>query len=506
MIKKIECATMQGIQAKIVELEIAFIKGLPAFNITGLANQTVQEAKHRSSAALAAAGFLFPPLKVNINLSPSDLPKHGSHFDFPIALLIALYRKNISPHLQKEYFAIGELGLDGKIKSTESIYPILLDLSTQHYEGIILAPKDQIEIYKKIPYLKLIGIQTIQEAITLFDSKEAFNIDMTSHELHFDSIQIFGEEYYFTQDFKDDFKDIEGQQNAKRAALIAASGFHSILFEGNPGCGKSMIAKRMQYILPPLSRIEILKNAKMRLYLGEKIVYSPSRPFRSPHASCSKAALLGSSIGNEAKPGEITLASSGILFLDELPYFPLQHLESLRESLENRSFTLSRAQTKIEYEAAFMLVCAQNPCPCGNLMSKIHECRCSDSAIMKYKNRLSEPFLDRIDLYVSMEEETKKDIVHSKELFEKMLIAFKQQKQRKQKNLNGHLNDSDIETVCILTEESQSLLKQASQRFGFSYRSINKVKKVARTIADLEESTEIKKEHILEALSYRRMQ
>ncbi|RAX57015.1 Fis family transcriptional regulator [Helicobacter monodelphidis] len=503
-LQKIQSATLQGFEAKIALVEVAFVRGLPAFNITGLAHQSVQEAKHRSSSALAAIGFQFPPLKININLAPSDLPKQGSHFDLPIALLIGLHNRDIPPFLQLPYFALGELGLDGKVKATENSYSILLSLGASAYDGYLFVPKEQIDIYRKIPNLKLIPIDHLQEALDFFTTTTLPSFSTKEEHFDFPYLEEYEELYYYNTDFKEDFYDVIGQQNAKRAALIAASGFHNILFEGSPGCGKSMIAKRMRYILPPLSKQEVLKNAKMELYSTGKMNYSVLRPFRSPHASSSRAAILGSAIGHELKPGEIALSSGGILFLDELPHFPLQVLESLREPLETHRFSLSRAQVKVECEAAFLMVCAQNPCPCGNLMSNTHECRCSDIAIKNYKNRLSEPFLDRIDLYVPMLEDNSQHRTKSKELFSQVLTAFKAQKNRKQEHLNGHLNEEEIEKYCVLDAECQNLLTQATERFNLSYRSITKIKKVARTIADIQQSTNIQKSHLLEALSYRR--
>lgn len=501
---QIQSATVHGFEAKLVQIEIAFVRGLPAFNITGLANQSVQEAKHRSSSALAAIGYNFPPLKININLAPSDLPKHGSHFDFAIALLIALHPIEIPPFLNNQYFALGELGLNGKIKDTESCYPILLDLAAKHYPHIIFVPKENLELYRQIPNLRLIGVDNLQEAIDLFNSHSPLNVQYHHNRLDFEYVSINNQDYYFIRDFKEDFNDIIGQGIAKRAALIAASGFHNILFEGSPGCGKSMIARRMRYILPPLSQEEILKNAKMRLYEQGTLSYSPIRPFRSPHASSSRSAMLGSNIGHEFKPGEIALAHQGILFLDELSNFPSNLLESLREPLQNYRFTLSRAHLKIEYDTAFLLVCAQNPCPCGNLMSVVHECRCNDTLLARYKSKLSEPFWDRIDLYVPMQENSTKDRISSQSLFEQVLKVFTIQKQRQQKHLNGHLDDDEIDNICIFNEEAHNTLNQAMQRFDFSYRSMTKLKKVARTIADLSDSEIIDRSHVLEALSYRR--
>lgn len=481
-------------------------KGLPSFTITGMALSSIQEARHRSQSALSAMGFTFPPLKIVINLSPSDLPKQGSHFDLPIALLIALHNRELPESTTDEWFAMGELGLEGKLKENQNIYPILLSLVAQGYKGKILLPKENEALYRQIPHLRLAFVDSLQEAVDLLlTPKESEEESPTP--LNFPALTIKDEPFYYHGGFPLDFSEVKGQEVAKRAALIAAAGFHNLLLEGSPGSGKSMIAKRLRYILPPMSKEEILTSAKISLYTQNELRYEALRNFRSPHASSSKAAMLGSATSGEPKPGEIALAHLGILFLDELPHFPKMILESLREPLENQRFSISRVQAKIDFETSFLLVAAQNPCPCGNLLSSSKECRCNEAEIIRYKNRLSEPFLDRIDLFVAMQEGQERESrssVSSQELFDKVLGAFRMQKERGQSALNGKLDDREAERFCALPEALDGILGQAIRRFSLSQRGITKLKKVARTIADLDSSCEITKEHLLEALSYRK--
>ncbi len=502
-------ATLIGLDARRVELEAAFNKGLPSFTITGMAQASIQEARHRSQSALCAIGFSFPPLKIVINLAPSDLPKYGSHFDLPIALLIALHQEELPREGAREWFALGELGLEGKLKDNRNIYPILLSLAEQGYEGDILLPKENESLYRNIPRLKMHFIASLNEGIEAI--KNAESIQKTPADFPFSSLVIAGDSYYYDSSFEFDFADVKGQEIAKRAALIAAAGFHNILFEGSPGLGKSMIAKRLRYILPPLSQEEILKSAKARLFEQGELRYEALRNMRAPHATSTKAAILGSLAPNgEAKPGEIALAHGGILFLDELPHFPKSLLEALREPLENHAFVVSRAQAKVEFESSFLLVAAQNPCPCGNLLNPYKECRCNEAEIKRYKSRLSEPFLDRIDLFVAMQESSAQEHsqeysnISSKELQSRVLRVFEAQKMRAQRNFNARLSGDELERFCPLSESLRELMIEAVRRFGLSRRAEDKVRRIARTIADLEDSPNIERAHILEALSFRR--
>ncbi|WP_104761392.1 YifB family Mg chelatase-like AAA ATPase [Helicobacter cetorum] len=506
MINTIFCSTMQRGLTEVVAVEATFSRALPAFVISGLANNSIQEAKQRVQSALQNNHFTFPPLKITINLSPSDLPKSGSHFDLPIALLVALQKQELN---FKKWFAFGELGLDGKIKYNQNIFPMLLDIAIKYPNAQVILPKASQELVSLIPNLQCFFVEHFKEALEIVQNPEA-KADSYVKDLPFQSLKIDDKNYYFSNDYELDFKEVKGQMIAKEAALIASAGFHNLLLEGSPGCGKSMIASRMRYILPPLSLNEMLESIKLRILSQQDSTYSPLRSFRNPHQSASKSSILGSSSLKEPKPGEIALAHNGILFFDELPHFKKDILEALREPLENNKLVISRVHSKIEYDTSFLFVGALNPCLCGNLLSQFKACRCQDREITQYKNRLSEPFLDRIDLFVQMEETSIKEnpnqnIWTSKIMHQKVMQAFKHQKQRQQTTFNGKLNEAEITQFCLLNSESQSLLEQAIERFGLSMRSINKIKKVSRTIADLNDCENINKTHMLKALSFRKI-
>jgi magnesium chelatase family protein len=318
-------------------------------------------------------------------------------------------------------------------------------------------------------------------------------------------LSLDGEEYYFDNRFESDFADVKGQPIAKRASLIAAAGMHNFLMEGSPGCGKSMIAKRLRSILPPLDEKEILSIAKHQFLDGMLPNFGALRPIRSPHHTATSASIFGGG-STQAKIGEVALAHNGILFFDELPHFSKQVLEALREPLQDRKVHIARVNAKIAYESDIMFIAAMNPCPCGNLLSKSKVCRCNEAEIKRYQNRLSDPFLDRIDLFVTMQEVNSKDRsdVTSSSMHSSVIKAFKAQKSRNQSKLNGKLSEEDIEKFCILSNEAKNVLDSAISRFGLTHRSIASIKKVARTIADLEENEQITKSDMLEALSYRR--
>lgn len=504
MVNTILTATSFGTSAKVIEVEAAFIRGLPGFNITGLAHSSIQESKQRVQSALANNNITLPALKININLSPSDMPKSGGHFDLPIALALQKSMDNT-----QEWFAFGELGLDGSVKYVDSIYPLLLDIALLHPQAKAIVPSSAKALLSPIPNVQLYFVQHLQEAIEVINnpSPPTAHIESTSQtHFGFKYIEIEGEQYFYDDSFLSDFSEVLGQDMAKRAALIAAAGFHNFLMEGSPGCGKSMIAKRLLYILPPSSLQEMLENVKHQALNKQSTHYTPLRPFRNPHQSASKSSILGSATQFEIRPGEVALAHNGILFFDELPHFKKEVLESLREPLENNRLAISRVHSKLEYDTSFLFVGALNPCPCGNLLSKSKECRCQDREISAYRARLSEPLLDRIDIFVQMnEQEEQKASLDSKHMQDMVFDAFKMQKQRGQAMLNGKLDERGIETFCALDNECANLLNQATQRFSLSYRAQNKIKKVARTIADLAQQSHIDKAHILEALSYRRI-
>ena len=499
--KKILSAAYDSNEAKIVEVETTFTNSLPAFTIVGLATSDIQESRDRVKSALSTNKFIFPPKKITVNLAPSDLAsKKGTHFDLPIALSIILQNTDIT---FDDYYIFGELGLDGRLKNSSLIFPIILSLVKKFDIKNIVVPKESVESLSKIPNLTIFGVSTIKEAVTLFtDDKERFRAKRTTIQSKY--IELQNQPYYYHENFALDFFDVHGQEVAKRASLIAAAGNHNILYEGSPGSGKSMCAKRLQYIMPPKSLHEILDFAKNEMLEMQTPTFQPISPFRSPHNSSSKVSIFGGGSGS-AKIGEISLSHNGILFFDEFPHFGKSTLEALREPLEDYTVLISRVNTKVRYDAKFLFVAAQNPCPCGNLFSTKKVCRCNDIELKRYKNKISEPLLDRIDLYVAMQESDKDDkpSITSKEMFGKVLDAFIMQKNRLQENLNGKISEEEINRHCKLDAPSQTLLHQAIDRFSLSHRGKNKVLKVARTIADIEKSKDIQKKHLLEALSYR---
>ena len=498
--KKILCATLENIDAKVVEVEGSLNRGLPSFSIVGLAQTSIQESKERVKSALDAIKFKFPPKKIVINLSPSDIKKEGSHFDLPIALLIALN----SQEIDLGYFMFGELGLDGKLKDTNSIFPIILSLAKEKKLKKVIIPNQSVEKVSKIPSLEIIGINTLQEAIDLFKGSSCLSFDK-SKSLSSDFLKIDEKRYYYSEKFEYDFIDVKAQEMAKRASLIAAAGMHNILFEGSPGSGKSMSIKRLRYILPPMSIEEILEVARLKSIDGQELDFKPIREFRSPHHTSSRASIFGGG-SKLARVGEVALANSGILFFDEFPHFPKMVLESLREPLEDYKVLISRVNTKTLYETKFLFAAAMNPCPCGNLYSQINECKCNEIEIKRYKSRLSAPLLDRIEIFVKMDEINSDDLptISSLEMFEKVKKAFIMQKLRGQSELNSKLSELEIKKFCSIDNECENLLLTVTQKFGLSHRGINNILKVARTIADLQESQNITKEHILESLSFRR--
>lgn len=499
--KQLKCATFEGIEATQVNVEATFTKGLPSFTIVGVVNTAINESKERVKSALLSNDYSFPPKRVTINLSPSDIKKEGSQFDLAIALLIALNQEEVA---LEGWSVFGELGLDGSVKENELFFALILSLSNQNLITKAIVPQESLSKLSNIPSVAFVGVNTLNEAVAVLKSV-APEFTCKTDERMYPSLSISDATYFYAQQYDEDFIDVKGQEIAKRAALIAASGMHNILLEGSPGCGKSMIAKRLIHIMPPLHNAEILEIAKLHVLEGKVPHFMPKRNFRAPHHSATNASIFGGG-SHKAQIGEVGLANRGILFFDELPHFSKKTLEALREPLEDRKIRIARVNSKVEYETDFLFVAAMNPCPCGNLLSSQSVCRCSDLEISRYKSRLSDPFLDRIDLSVTMQSVSAQDrsSYSSSDLHVKVLQAFKRQKERGQSALNGRLSDGEIEMFCRMTPEAQNVLERAISSFALSFRSIKKVQKVARTIADLECSTKIEKAHILEALSYRR--
>jgi len=499
--KKVYSGSFEGIHAKTVSVETSFTKGLPSFSIVGLGNASIQESKERIKSALAANDYTFPPMRVTINLSPSDLKKEGTHFDLCGALLIALQKQEVN---FEGYYIFGELGLDGEVKETGTLFALILSLAQSKELQKAIVPTSALEKLSCIPNVEFYGVDSLSQCIEFFQSNEEKQ-PAKAYEFSHPYLQTKEHRLYYLDSYAFDFAEVKGQENAKKAALISAAGMHNLLLEGSPGCGKSMIAKRLAYVLPPLHMDEILENAKLNALEGVEPDFMPLRPFRHPHHTSTPASIFGGG-SQYSKIGEIGLAHGGILFFDELPHFPKNILEALREPLEDRRIMISRVNSKVEYPTDIMFVAAMNPCPCGNLYHQSQSCRCTDLEIKRYKNRLSEPFLDRIDISVVMQPSSGEDrpSLSSLQMHKKVFEALKMRESREQSKPNGKLEDKEIKTFCSINSELQELMRTASEQFGLSFRAVNKTLKVARTIADLASSVEIKKEHLLEAFSYRR--
>jgi magnesium chelatase family protein len=351
--KILKSASLDTIDAICIDVESTFTKGLPTFTIVGMISTSISESKDRVKSALLINGFKFPPLKITVNLSPSEINKKGTHFDLAIALQIALYdQKNIK--FEDIYF-FGELSLDGNIKDTSSIFPIVLSLAKKTFINKVLVCEESAKKLANIPNLQIYCVKNLDDAIAFVKSNKK-------------------EEYLYERNYTEDFKDVIGQDMAKQAAMISAAGNHNIIFEGSPGCGKSMISKRLKYIMTPMNLEEILEKAKLQALDFREVDFIPVRAFRSPHHSSTKSSIFGGGSAN-AKMGEIALSNNGVLFFDELPHFSKSILEALREPLEDNKILISRVNSKIMYETKFIFIAAMNPCPCGNLLSSVKECR-----------------------------------------------------------------------------------------------------------------------------------
>ncbi|MCG3662640.1 YifB family Mg chelatase-like AAA ATPase [Aliarcobacter butzleri] len=499
--KIIKSASMDTIDAVSIDVESTFTRGLPSFTIVGMISTSISESRDRVKSALLVNDFKFPPLKITINLSPTELNKKGSHFDLAIALQIAFYDdKKVN---FDDFYFFGELSLDGNIKDTNLIFPMVLSLAKQKLINKVVVCENSAKKLANIPNIDIYVVKDLNNAIEFLKSNLKDEYLYKKEFPLYKTLEINGEKYFYDTKYVEDFSDVLGQDMAKYAAMICAAGNHNFIMEGSPGCGKSMISKRLQYILSPMSLEEILEKAKLQALDFKDIDFSPIRAFRNPHHTATKSSILG---GTNSKMGEVALSNNGVLFFDELPHFPNNILEALREPLEDNKILISRVNSKVLYETKFIFVAALNPCPCGNLLSSIKECRCSEVEIQRYKNRLSEPFLDRIDLYLVMNDSfnDNKNIVSSTELHENVIKAFIKQKSRGQKELNGKLSDEDIKKYCLLDNDSSEILEKARLNYSLSFRSINKVLKVARTIADLNDNDIITKSDLLKSLNFRR--
>ncbi len=508
---KILSGAVVGLDSKIIEVEIDVSPGVRSFNIVGLGDKAVEESKERVNSALKSIGFS-PPYaqrkRILVNLAPADLRKEGSLYDLPIALGYLLASKQVKFYSEDKIFA-GELSLDGKLKPIKGALSLALLAQEKKLKEIIIPKENEKEaslvLLSKNNYkIKIVGLEKLGDVLDYLNNK----IDIKPLFLNLKDFSS-APGYYF------DFSWIKGQESAKRALEIAAAGGHNIFMQGPPGTGKSLMARCLPSILPSLSfeeALEVTKIYSVGGFLSPDMPLIKHRPFRAPHHTASESALIGG--GNPIRPGEITLAHRGILFLDEFPEFHRDVLESLRQSLEEGKISILRARERLIFPAKFTLVAASNPCPCGYYGSSIKECRCSPGQIQKYKRKLSGPLMDRIDIFIDVPaldfekiadfslNETSKEI---KKRIEKARIIQKERflKENKKILVNSEMEIPLIEKYCQIDFKSQSILKKAVDSGNLSTRGYHRVLKTARTIADLEESEKIKYEHLAEALMYR---
>lgn len=504
MVNKVTTATVIGLDAYNVSVETDVLNGIPSFSIVGLPDTAINEARDRVRSAIKNSGFTFPAKKVVINLAPADLKKEGSIFDLPIAVGLLVEEEVLAEEKLKDFAFIGELSLDGSLRGVTGVLPLILGLK-EHGIKNVFVPKINASEAALAGDINVFGVNCLCDVVNHFaDSKITPTVI---------DIQNYLEEGA-KQDYIYDFKDVKGQQKAKKALEIAAGGGHNMLMIGSPGSGKTLMAKCFASILPPLELQEALELTKIYSISGLLSPDEPlmtKRPFRAVHHTASANGIIGG--GTVPKPGEITLAHRGVLFLDEMVEFPRNVLEVLRQPLEDGEIVISRAKHSIKYPAKFMLLGAMNPCPCGYLGDKQKQCTCSEFQISRYQSRLSGPLLDRIDLQVEVPRLTSDELLNiepatesSADIRKRVIKARKIQAERYKDDgilTNSELTSKLIKKYCQIDAQSAALLKTAIVKYQLSGRRYDRILKLARTIADLDNSENIKQIHLMQALQYR---
>jgi len=488
-----------GLQAPLVTVEVLLTNGLPSLNIVGLPETAVKESKDRVRGAIINSQFDFPIRRITINLAPADLPKEGGRFDLAIALGILLSSKQLKPVQDRnieQFELLGELALSGDLRSVKSIIPVAIQARKNNQ--ILIVPEENGLEASLIKGLKVYTAKTLLEVCAFFKGVSQLPVPfINSHEQQ--------------QTYSNCLSDIRGQQSAKRALEIAAAGQHSLLMKGPPGTGKTMLASRLVTILPEMSDSEAQEVAAIRSVCGESVdIHNWAvRSFRVPHHTASGVALVGG--GSYPRPGEISLAHHGVLFMDELPEFSQKVLEVLRQPLESGKITISRAAQQADFPALFQLIAAMNPCPCGYWGDAQNNCRCTSEQVQRYQNKLSGPFLDRIDMHIEVPTLSHQDLQQSSDTIEtshsvkqRVINAQKIQKDRR-RHCNAYLSNREIEQDCQLSDDNQKVLEKTMDKMHLSARAYHRILKLARTIADLDNSETIQLNHLTESIGYRKI-